>query len=78
MEQDEVALLVTHDQELNMIPLEEPPVSLAQDFLNRMAGRGAHIAHTDIYKASEATVMLDEQARVIVRNRESRHIADMK
>lgn len=63
---DEVALVIT-DQELRSLPLTAPAFSLSQDFLNRVAGEAGLITHDDIYKASEATVMADEGARILIR-----------
>jgi len=63
---DEVALVIT-DQELRSLPLTAPAISLSQDFLNRVAGEAGLITHDDIYKASEATVMADEGARILIR-----------
>ena len=63
---DEVTLVVT-DQELRSLPLTAPAFSLSQDFLNRVAGEAGLITHDDIYKASEATVMADEGARILIR-----------
>lgn len=63
---DEVALVIT-DQELRSLPLTAPAFSLSQDFLNRVAGEAGLITHDDIYKASEATVMADEGARILMR-----------
>lgn len=63
---DEVALVIT-DQELRSLPLTAPAISLSQDFLNRVAGEAGLITHDDIYKASEATVMADEGARILMR-----------
>ncbi|MGW8823071.1 Gfo/Idh/MocA family protein [Paenibacillus lautus] len=63
---DEVVLVIT-DQELRSLPLTAPAFSLSQDFLNRVAGEAGLITHDDIYKASEATVMADEGARILIR-----------
>ncbi|MEJ9220324.1 Gfo/Idh/MocA family oxidoreductase [Paenibacillus glucanolyticus] len=66
LSRDEVVLVITN-QELRSVPLEAPPFSLAQDFLNRVEGERGLISHHDIYTASEATVAADEGAQIICR-----------
>lgn len=63
--EDELILKVTHQQELTNVVAEQVPVSVTEDFLNRIGGKASSIEHKDILAAVEATIDADEQATVI-------------
>lgn len=62
---DELILKVTHKQQLSSIIAEESPVSVTEDFLNRVEGKHAYIQHKDILAAIETTIFASEDAAII-------------
>jgi predicted dehydrogenase len=62
---DELVLKVTHQHELTNVVVEAAPVSITEDFINRIEGKDAWIQHKDIIAAIEATIDADETATII-------------
>ena len=61
-----LGILVTNDRAAELIQWETPPSTITEDFLNRIHGREDIIlSHGDILKASEATVLANEQIKRI-------------
>lgn len=59
---EQVLYLGTHRREREALRLRQPACSITADFLNRIAGRPACIAHRDIALAVEASLTADERA----------------
>jgi len=62
---ESLLLRTTNSDSLSSIPLENPPISLSQDFLNRIRGLPAVITGQDILAATLATIDADETAQLV-------------
>ncbi|MFJ7729632.1 Gfo/Idh/MocA family protein [Neobacillus sp. NPDC097160] len=67
---DTLYLKVTSEQELTAIEEGRIPITITEDFLNRVRGENSLLQHEDIIAATEATIMADECAETIYRLKE--------
>jgi len=67
---DVLYLQVTSEQELTAIEEGRIPITITEDFLNRVRGENSLLQHEDIIAATEATIRADECAETIYRLKE--------
>ncbi|MBB2480139.1 Gfo/Idh/MocA family oxidoreductase [Bacillus sp. APMAM] len=67
---DALYLQVTSQQELTAIEESSIPITITEDFLNRIHGQNSLLQHVDIIAATEATIRADECAEIIYRIKE--------
>jgi len=67
---DVLYLQVTSEQELTAIEEGRIPITITEDFLNRVRGENSILQHEDIIAATEATIRADECAETIYRLKE--------
>lgn len=65
VKQEALFLRTTKSEELTAVELEQPPITITQDFLNRIEGKSSLLTTGDILLASKATIQADEQVRLI-------------
>lgn len=61
--EEELLLMMTHDQALVEVPLRAPLATLTEDFLRRVRGESHDFTHQDLLEATKATLLADEQAK---------------
>ncbi|MFK9090727.1 Gfo/Idh/MocA family protein [Bacillus salipaludis] len=67
---DVLYLKVTSEQELTAIEEGRIPITITEDFLNRVRGENCLLQHEDIIAATEATIRADECTETIYRFKE--------
>ncbi|MCM3786419.1 Gfo/Idh/MocA family oxidoreductase [Neobacillus mesonae] len=60
--EEELLLVMTHEEPLQQVPLRIPPVGIVADFLNRIEGKPHDFTHQDLLAATRATLEADERA----------------
>jgi predicted dehydrogenase len=65
VKQEALFLRTTSSEALAAVELEQPPVTITKDFLNRIEGKPSLLIAGDILSASQATIQADEQVRLI-------------
>lgn len=63
--EDELVIRITHDDEVSQVTLNEVPISISEDFLNRIHGKDALIQHQDILIATKETLHADDKVQFI-------------
>ncbi|UOQ47646.1 Gfo/Idh/MocA family oxidoreductase [Gracilibacillus caseinilyticus] len=63
----DLVLRVSDDEVLTKVPTIQPPVTITEDFLQRIRGEYGFIGHQDLLVATEATIKADEQANKVNR-----------
>ncbi|GBF72499.1 oxidoreductase [Paenibacillus sp. 598K] len=58
-------LHVGHTEPLSLAELEQPPATITEDFLRRLAGQSSVLTDEDLWRAVLATIDADESARSI-------------
>lgn len=61
----ELFLLVTHQNEMEQVSLEQPKTTITEDFLSRINGQKGLITHEDIWASTCVTIDADEQVDVL-------------
>ena len=60
---EEILFRVTHREPPQRVEPEQPPLTITEDFLNRIDGKASLLTHRDILEASRLTLEADERAR---------------
>ena len=61
--EEELLLMMTHEQAFMEVPLRAPIASVTEDFLRRVRGESHDFTHQDLLEATKATLLADEQAK---------------
>ncbi|MEK5059790.1 Gfo/Idh/MocA family protein [Paenibacillus sp. FSL H7-0326] len=72
--EEELLLMMTHEEPLQQVPLRMPPVRIVEDFINRIEGKPHEFTHEDLLAATRATLMADEQAERVLVYSKKEHI----
>ncbi len=64
---EDLLFLVTNNEELQKVELDEVPRTITEDFLARLEGQEASIQHEDILNATLDTIMSDEKVKIVNR-----------
>jgi hypothetical protein len=62
---EELYFQITHGEPFVRVMPEAVPVSITQDFVNRIEGRASLLTHRDVIEASRATLLADENANIV-------------
>jgi len=69
---EDLLLIVTQTKALERAALEEPKVTITEDFLRRVDGTTTALGHDDLLKASQAVLLADRQVKVLDRTKRSK------
>lgn len=64
---EDLLFLVTNNEELQKVELDEVPRTITEDFLARLEGQEASIQHEDILNATLDTIVSDEKVKIVNR-----------
>jgi predicted dehydrogenase len=62
---EELMFKITHQENFQRVELVQAPVTVIQDFLQRIVGNPYQVSHQDLLLASKAVIEADEQAVIV-------------